>query len=317
MAAVAIAALELAGRQDPPAKAPRPADELPLTRLKADATVAAVLTSGAVATKDALWFATPAGLARVEAKSNALTAPVTLDGAPCAGLAVDAGMLWSPRCGGTPALARIDETSLAITTAAVRPIDPAGRIAASVGSVWVASDAGGIVSRIDPDTREVVAEVFLAREPSSVAAGKDALWVTSVAGNTLTRVEPNTNAVVETIAVGRRPGRLAVTDDAVWVLNRGDDSVSRVDPKTNTVVATIAVGHGAGAGDIAAGEGAVFLSAAGSPLVRIDPDSNRATHRFTGDGGGAVAVAHGSVWIAATPTATWRLDPRLIAAMRP
>lgn len=318
MAAVALVALEL-GRlgQDAPAKPPRPADELPLARLKADASVAAALTPGAVATKDALWVATPGGLARVDAASNAVTTPIALDGPPCGGLASADVVVWSPRCGTTPALARVDTASKAVTTAALRPTDAGGLLASAVGSVWVATEASGVVARVDPDTREVVGEVYVAREPSSVAGGDEALWVTSAAGDTLTRVEPHTNAVVETVKVGPRPGRLAVTPDAVWVLNRGDDSVTRVDPKTNKVVATIAVGHGVGGGDIAAGEGAVYLSAPGTPLVRIDPESNRATHRFTGQGGGAVAVAFGSVWVTDGPASTKRFDPRLIAAMRP
>jgi streptogramin lyase len=82
-------------------------------------------------------------------------------------------------------------------------------------------------------------------------------------------------------------------------------------------VATIPVGHGIGDGDIAVGDGAVWLSAPGSPLVRIDPRTNRAAQRFTGEGGGGVAVGLGSVWVAAGPAVTWRLDPALLAALRP
>jgi YVTN family beta-propeller protein len=130
-------------------------------------------------------------------------------------------------------------------------------------------------------------------------------------------MDAHTNTVVETIAVGPRPGRIAIGEGAVWVVNRGDHSVTRIDPATNKVVATIAVGHGIGAGDIAVGAGAVWLSAPGTPLVRLDPATNRAAQVFTGDGGGAVAVAFGSVWVAAGPAVTWRLDPALLTALRP
>jgi virginiamycin B lyase len=108
-----------------------------------------------------------------------------------------------------------------------------------------------------------------------------------------------------------------VGEGAVWTLNRGDHSVTRVDPATNKVVATIPVGHEVGKGDIAVGEGGVWLSAPGSPLVRLDPRANRVAQRFTGEGGGAVAVAHGSVWIAAAAGTTWRIDPKLAASLRP
>ena len=108
-----------------------------------------------------------------------------------------------------------------------------------------------------------------------------------------------------------------VGEGAVWVVNRGDHSVTRIDPATNKVVATISVGHGIGEGDIAVGEGSVWLSAPGTPLVRIDPRANRTAQRFTGEGGGAVAVAFGSVWVATGPGTTSRFDPRLLAALRP
>ncbi len=82
-------------------------------------------------------------------------------------------------------------------------------------------------------------------------------------------------------------------------------------------MATIPLGEGAATGEIAAGLGSVWISAAGAPIIRIDPRSNRAVQRFTGQGGGAVLVAHGSLWVAAGPLLTWRIDPLLISAIRP
>jgi virginiamycin B lyase len=304
------------GPADTPA-APRAAYELPLTRLKADATVPLALTPGAVAVDKALWVATPAGVVVVDSAKNVAAAPVVVPGGPpCATPAHGSKAVWVPQCAAR-SVARIDETSREVVTAAVGPADAEGSIAACVGSVWMATDAKGVVSRLDPETREVVAEVYVAREPSGVTCADDAVWVTSAAGGVLTRVNAHTNEVVETIAVGPRPGRVVVGEGGVWTLNRGDHSVSRVDPATNKVVATIAVGHDVGKGDIAVGEGGVWLSAPGSPLVRIDPRANRVAQRFTGDGGGAVAVAQGSVWIAGPAGTTWRIDPKLVVALRP
>jgi streptogramin lyase len=83
------------------------------------------------------------------------------------------------------------------------------------------------------------------------------------------------------------------------------------------VVATIAVGDLSAPAEIASGEGSVWISAPGVPITRIDPRTNRAVQRFTGEGGGAILVAHGSLWIAAGAGKTWRLDPALVAATRP
>ena len=108
-------------------------------------------------------------------------------------------------------------------------------------------------------------------------------------------MSPHTNETIETIVVGPKPGRLAVGEGGVWTLNRGDGSVTRVDPATNKVAATIPVDPAAASGEIAAGAGSIWISAPGLPIIRIDPRTNRAVQKFTGEGGGAILVAHGSL----------------------
>ncbi|HUU32744.1 MAG TPA: hypothetical protein VMW48_01710, partial [Vicinamibacterales bacterium] len=238
-AAEALGASGPPGRahQESPAPAVRPADEMPLDRVTPDARIAIALAPGAVATDDAVWVPTANGVARIDAKTNAAASAVALPAAPCANLIVAFGSLWAPLCtSGT--VARMDMKTQAVTTPlTLRLADAAGQFATAVGSVWVASEAKGVVSRVDPDTNDVVAEVFVAREPVAVVGGDDALWITSTAGGVVTRVNPHTNAIVETVKVGPAPGRVVVGEGAVWTLNRGDGSVSRIDPKTNTVVA--------------------------------------------------------------------------------
>jgi streptogramin lyase len=102
----------------------------------------------------------------------------------------------------------------------------------------------------------------------------------------------------------------------VWTLNAGDGTVSRVDPKTNKVVNTIKLGVPITGGQIAAGEGSIWVSSPGAPLFRIDPRTNHVVQQFTGEGGGALLIAQGAVWLAATPKVIWRLDPKLVEATR-
>ena len=181
---------------------------------------------------------------------------------------------------------------------------------------------------------------YVAGGASSVVLADEVLWITSeeavstslkagsstsikadsstlIKGGSLTRVNPHNNEVVEVVEVGPKPGPLAVGEGGVWTLNRGNGTVTRVDPATNKVVATIALGGNVADGEIAAGLGSVWISAAGAPIIRIDPRTNRAVQRFTGEGGGAILVAHGSLWVAAGPQVTWRLDPLLVSSMRP
>jgi virginiamycin B lyase len=157
----------------------------------------------------------------------------------------------------------------------------------------------------------------VAARPVGIAAADDAVWVTSEEGDLLTRINAHTNVIEATIKVGPRPGRVVVGEGAIWTLNRGNGSVSRVDLMTNKLVTTVAVGDSVADGDLAAGEGSVWMSAPGVPLARIDPRSNRLAQRFVGSGGGAVVAGHGSIWVAAGPKTTWRLDPQLVSAMRP
>ena len=299
--------------------APRPPAEISLARLKADATVAVALAPGSVGSDDAVWVANRAAgtVVRVDAKDNSVGAPISVGTQPCASLVVAFASVWVPLCGGG-SIARADVKTMKVdTTLKIAVADGDGLIATGVGSVWAITNRKGVLSRIDPDTNKSVAEIYVAGGATAVVFGEDALWITSEDGSKLTRVNPHNNEIVEVIEVGPKPGRLAVGEGGVWVLNRGNGSVTRVDPATNKVVATIPIGGDVAGGEVAAGAGSVWISAPGVPLIRIDPRTNRAVQRFTGDGGGAVLVAHGSIWIAAGPQITWRLDPVLVSAMRP
>ena len=142
--------------------------------------------------------------------------------------------------------------------------------------------------------------------------------MTSTEHSTVARVDPRTNLVVETIPVGKAPRFIAAGGGAVWTLNQGDGSVSRIDPKTNKVVATIEVGVPGGGGEIAVGEGSVWVTAFEFPLSRIDPSTNTVVQQFFGEGGDAVRVGLGSVWLSNLEAGNvWRIDPRRVEATLP
>ncbi len=142
--------------------------------------------------------------------------------------------------------------------------------------------------------------------------------MTSTDNDLVTRVDPHTNLVVETITVGKRPRFIAAGGGAVWTLNQGDGSVSRIDPKTNKVAATIEVGVPGGGGEIAVGEGSVWVTSFEFPLSRIDPTTNTVVQQFFGKGGDAVRVGLGSVWLSNLEAGNvWRIDPRRVEATLP
>ena len=292
---------------------------LDFARIKPDAIVPLDSAAGAAVAGDSIWFAdrTTSSLVRVEAKNNSPAKPIPLGHEPCASLAIAFETVWAPSCDGKRVI-RVHTTHGNVSaTAPIAIAEPQGAIASAAQSLWVVADAKGVISRIDPATNAPVAEIYVPAKPFAIAAEDDVVWVTSEAGDALTRIDAPTNVIVETIKVGPRPGPLALGEGAAWTLNRADGSVSRVDIKSNKVTNTIKVDESVADGVIAVGEGAVWLSAPGVPLVRIDPRTNRVTHKFTGAGGGAVVVGHGSLWINAGPKTTWRVDPKLVAALRP
>ncbi|MDF1797966.1 MAG: hypothetical protein P1V81_02230 [Planctomycetota bacterium] len=197
-------------------------------------------------------------------------------------------------------------------------------IAAAGGKLWLVSDRQGTLTFVDPSTDSLVGETALQPRSFGVAAGFGSVWVTCMgprlplgeegerppAGpGLLQRVDATTGELVATIEVGPTPLFLACGEGAVWVINQGDGTVSRVDPETDTVEATIAVGIDGPGGDIAVGEGLVWVRASKTLLSVIDPTTNAVVARFGPPAGsGGVRAGHGSVWISAHDTKqVWRL----------
>jgi len=102
-------------------------------------------------------------------------------------------------------------------------------LAASEGSLWLA-DGDKSVSRIDPETSQVIATIPLAEGPGHLAAGEGAVWVTH--SRSISRIDPRTNAVTSVIRLKESPDNIAVGAGAVWVVHPA--SIYRIDLKTNT-----------------------------------------------------------------------------------
>jgi YVTN family beta-propeller protein len=299
-----------------------PGVKVPIERLKPDAVFLVPGSPDWLAADElgAVWVSNKPkdSVSRFDLKTNTVAATLPVGKQPCSGLVAAFGSLWVPNCGDRT-MSRVDVKSGAITATIRTTIGSSeGSIAAGAGSIWLMIDAKGTLARFDPATNAVVAEIDVAPGSFGLAFGEDALWVTSTERHSVARVDPHTNLVVETIPVGKAPRFIAVGGGAVWTLNQGDGSVSRIDPKTNKVAATIEVGVPGGGGDIAVGEGSVWVTAFEFPLSRIDPSTNTVVQQFHGKGGDAVRVALGSVWLSNLQAGNvWRIDPRRVEATLP
>jgi len=295
----------------------KPGVQIPMTALKPEAIFDVPGSPDWLAVGDSVWVSNKPknSITRIDPKTNKVVDTITVGSKPCSGLTIGFESLWVPNCG-DQTISRVDLKTGKVTATFPSGIgNTEGYIASGAGSIWMMTDAKGTLARIDPETNKLVAEIIVAPGSYCPVFGEKAVWVTSTDGNLVSRIDPNTNLVVETIPVGKAPRFLAVGEGAVWTLNQTEGNVTRIDPKTNKVVATIEVGVPGGGGDIAAGEGSVWVTSFGFPISRIDPASNKVVQQFTGEGGDAIRVAAGSVWLSNLKAGTvWRIDPKRIEA---
>jgi virginiamycin B lyase len=266
-----------------------------------------------VAIGDSVWISNNPknNISELDPKTNQVGSVITVAKKPCSGLAIAFGSVWVPICS-DGSVQRVDLKSQQIVASIPSGVaNTEGGITAGEGSIWMPSDAAGVLSRIDPATNKVVSKISIPEGSYTAAFFADAIWITSTKNNVLTRVDARTEKVIAKIAVGPAPRFLATGLGSVWTLNQGDGSISRVDPGTNKVSATIEVGVPGGGGDIAVGEGAVWISANGKPLSKIDPATNRVVAQYVGKGGDALRVGLGSLWLSNHEFhEVWRIDPK-------
>jgi streptogramin lyase len=226
------------------------------------------------------------------------------------------GSHWIPACGdGT--LARIDpKTFKIIATIATGTADAGGSLAASADSIWLLTDARTTLSRIDPDQNAVVGELRVPSGCGGLTFGEKSLWIACPNENKVLRINPATNLVEKVIDVAARPQSLAVGAASIWVLCEKDGTVDRIDPKINKVSKSIELDVPGAKGAIAFGEGSVWVTQAGFPLTRIDPQSETVAQQFFGPGGGgAILTTPGAIWLSNPETGTLqRVDPKRVLA---
>src|ERR1700733_915171 len=110
---------------------------------------------------DSLWFSHQPDnvLNRVDPKTNKIVASIPVGKTPCAGMVYAFDSMWLPHCG-EKFVYRVDvKTNKVVAKVPVGPAASEVGIAATDDSVWILSDPRGVLSRIDPDTNKVNAEI--------------------------------------------------------------------------------------------------------------------------------------------------------------
>jgi streptogramin lyase len=157
--------------------------------------------------------------------------------------AVSPGQSPSPSASGSPGpeattVGSFPAHRLALGTDAA-PI----HVTEAFGSIWVADIHANDVRRFDPTTMAEVARISVP-SAAWFAATDDALWVTSQNGVGINRIDPGTNSVVAHVGDVPPCGAPVVAFDSLWQAACDGNVILRIDPATNAVVDTIPLqGH--------------------------------------------------------------------------
>ncbi|MEM1195235.1 MAG: YncE family protein [Pseudomonadota bacterium] len=222
---------------------------------------------------------------------------------PCGTMALAEGFIWQASCpelkvykinAETAEIAAILDTGIA---------EPRGEtnVVSGAGSVWVPTDADGVISRIDPKTDETVAQIEVVPGTFFLAFGEDALWAVASGDNLLQRIDPKTNAVTGTVELGEQPGFLTAGEGAIWVQEQGDGTVAKIDPDSLEVVARTKVGESLLYGDIDVADGKVWLrTTEDQTFVVIDAATTEILARVgRPEGSGAIRYSPDGIWTSA------------------
>jgi virginiamycin B lyase len=299
-----------------------PGVQIPFESLKVEAQIP-VETPGPVTVAASVLLPNRAKdtLVRVDPKTNKILDPMAGSDMqlkqPCSGVIAAFGSLWIPNCG-TQSLMRVDpKTGKVTSTLRIGTADVSMGLAATADSVWMFTDSKTTLSRIDPTENKVVNELRLPASCNSMTFGEASLWVTCPSETRLLRINPLTNLVEKRIEVSAGARAIAFGATSVWVLCEKEGKVDRIDPKTNKVIKTIDLAVPNAGGGLAFGDGFVWVTQAGFPLTRIDPQSEkeRVVQQFWGEGGGLISVSPGAIWLANIHKGSVsRIDPKRVFA---
>ncbi len=293
-----------------------PGVQVPFARLKPDATIETSAKPEWLAfVSNALYLPGSGKIDRIDPKTNKFEDSIAGVKEPCGGVVSAFGSLWTESCG-DGALLKVDPKAGKISATLIRgAADITGSLASSDDSIWMLLDTKTTLARIDPDQMMIVGAMRLPESCRSLISAEKSLWIACADENKVYRINPDTNLIDKRIDVSADPVALAFGEGSVWALCRKDGKLERIDPKTNKVSKTIDLGVPGAAGQIAVGEGSVWVTMTGFPITRIDPKDESVAQQFWGGAGGAIALSPGAVWLSNLSSgAVSRIDPNLIKA---
>jgi streptogramin lyase len=204
------------------------------------------------------------------------------------------------------AVAASEPTVLARIPTGAAPCDAV----AAFGSVWVANDEAGTVSRIAPGTNRAAATIRLHAGACAIAAGAGGVWVANYKRSTVTRIDGRSGRRTST-AVSAVPFDVLVAFGRVWVTGWEAGKLDVLDAKTLRVVRRIDVGPRPTG--LAAVRGAVWVGFGrdATSIARVDPSTAAVERVPVGDRAPSWFVTGApDLWLQANDGDLVHVDPR-------
>jgi virginiamycin B lyase len=260
-----------------------------------------------------VWVTNTGKVQKLSAKSKTPILNVAIPN-PCGAPIVADGYLWVASCKDR-SVYKIDHRTGKIN--AIIPLnfsDPSGEISLAYGaeSLWILTDSTGTLSRIDPKSKKLIANIKVNKHSYCATYGYNSVWITTSENKGFVqRIDPKTNSVINTIQVGSNPRFLAAGENGIWTLNQNDGTISHIDPTSNKLIATIDGKVSGPGGDIAVGANKVWVRGwKDTFLLTIDPVSNTVLNRYLPlCGSGAVRISKKNIWVSAHDiNSVWLLE---------
>jgi DNA-binding beta-propeller fold protein YncE len=223
---------------------------------------------------------------------------------PC-GIAVGQGAVWVTTVSG--GLARINPRTNRLSR--LIEIEDAACVVAARSGIWVTSPNLGLVTRIDPDTGDVVAEIEVDGFPQGIDVGFGSVWVASAdppegINGAVSRINPRSNGLAISIPVGELPEYVDIGEGGVWV-TADDGSVKLIEPSTNQVIDPPAQISEGGRTSVTVGGGFVWATTILGPdvlgaVTQIDPNTSEPVADPIPVGENPLGLAFGedALWVA-------------------
>ena len=104
--------------------------------------------------------------------------------------------------------------------------------------MWVSNYLDSTITRIDPVTEKVLAEIDLQPGPQIMLEVAGSIWVSCTDFGAVQRIDPATNEVSEPITTPIAPDGLAFDGATLWVATENGPQLAAIDPGSAEVTGT-------------------------------------------------------------------------------